>query len=234
MHSAFKNTKTHLATIGDRGNQIDGCSLGVLPQHRRLPLGRIATHMLAIRSQTRLITPVDLRLLLLGARLNLGVIDRQLALNVCRLLFIGLLFRLLHRESPALEIFGDQANRHRLPGFLPDQLLNSLMGPQGILQIQLIRCMVSQLLLQICFIFGAQLSARAKVSTTPLGKQRVPATLTIFLQPSAYCKGGGTPSSSPISWRVNPRSDRETAVLRFFSCAAGDSVRASSRSMLEA
>ena len=68
--------------------------------------------MLAVTSNARLISPVDLVPLVLGPLRNRGVVFIQPLPDCGWALFIRVLQRLLRRKAPPLQIFPDRPNWH--------------------------------------------------------------------------------------------------------------------------
>src|SRR5208337_2536674 len=99
---------------------------GVDPQHRSLPFGRIAASAHVIRSQPRLIAPLDLRALLFGACGDNGVLLVKPPSHRRGGLLVGLLQGFLRRVSPTLEILAD------IPDFQSDAVTGGDELPYGL------------------------------------------------------------------------------------------------------
>ena len=95
IHAAFEDAKTYLALIVDRRDHVDGNTLGVEPDNRRLALGRVSPFMLTVVAHPGLIAPVDLRLPCLGLGFDLGVLLFKPLLNHLGILLISPLDELL-------------------------------------------------------------------------------------------------------------------------------------------
>ena len=118
FHAAFEYLESHLALFGDSGNHIGRGYTGVNPNHVSLALGGVSSFMLAITTQTRLVTPVNFGSLPLGSILDSPISLIQPFLHLLRIPTTSPLGRLLGRKPPPFQIVANDPN-----GYLYTRLL---------------------------------------------------------------------------------------------------------------
>src|SRR5690606_20578412 len=166
----------HLALIGHGGDQAEPFASGVDANHRRLALRSVASSAHIIRAQAGLITPVNFGVLGLGAQGNLRVLLVQPLAHFGRALLVGFLDRLLRRETPALEVIANRADRQRDPVSVAHQLCDRLPIPQRKAQLQWIRRLVADQLPERGLLRVGELAAVAGLAAARLDLHRRPTT----------------------------------------------------------
>src|SRR4051812_7854776 len=155
-------------------------------QLRRVLRPGVATAMLAGRTHTRLVGPVDLAALLGGTPLDLGVLRVQPLLDFLGVLLVRLFDRLLRRVAPAVEVLADRADGHVLPGLLLDQFPDSGAGPQGRRDAQLLWRLLVDESLNGGFLVRVEVTARANRAAGAIAREGLLAALLVLDAPARH------------------------------------------------
>src|SRR3954447_8495696 len=98
----------------------------------------VAAAVLAGRTHTRLVAPVDLPAFLGRTPFDVRVLLLQPLLDFLGVLLVRLTDRLLRGVAPAVEVLAHRADRQVLFGLLLDQLPDRGAGPQRLLDAQVL------------------------------------------------------------------------------------------------
>ena len=142
-------------------------------EHRRVAARGEAPSAQIARAETRLVAPVDLGALALGARGDRGIVVIKPALNLGRPLFVRPLQGFLRRETPAPEIVTDRAHGHPNPVALVNERADRRARPEGERHPPLIRRLVRHEALDRALLRGRQRALRADAPPAPPRDQRV-------------------------------------------------------------
>ena len=145
-----------LPLIRDCGNHTDMSPLCRHSEHRRLSFWTIAADHVRLVLYTRFIAPVDLGLLFFGHGGDFGVLSVEPLLNRFRVLLLRSFDRLLGSESPAFQIFPHCSYRHIEGALSVDDFPNRLPCPERERELELVRGLVDNELLDVSFLFFRQ------------------------------------------------------------------------------
>ena len=135
----FKNHKIQASAIGKRRDHVTPKPLSCPRNHRRLPSTSIRPTTRMIRSQSHLISPINLRFHQLGQLPNLRILLLQPPTDLFRVLLKGFPNRLLRRKPPPSQIPPHRPSRKtntKLPLY---QLPHRLPSPKKKGELQLFR-----------------------------------------------------------------------------------------------
>src|SRR3954470_2806838 len=161
--------------------------------------------MLTGRTDPCLIPPVDLPVLLLGPPFDLRIRLFQPFGHRLGILPVGLPPRLLRCEAPPLQILAHGANRQSNPDLSLDQLLHGLSGPERRRDLQLLRSLGLDRLLDAPLLLPVEEAAGADRSPGAIAGERL---LTSSLIP-------GTPPGDRLLSNSQDGGDIDDSVTQF-------------------
>ena len=194
--------KSDQALVGDGRDHIDTALFGRKSYHRRFPLGGKAPRPISIRLESGLVAPMNHRFFFLRLGHQTGIFCFQPMLDHLRVLLIRPFNRFLWCKSPALQIstYGPDGHLHTVE--LLDQKPDSLPGPQGKGQIQLIRCLIDQQAFNFRFLGGGQRSFLPLPTSSPSQLDGSATLLLVALPEGAgMALAKADPSGPHLGWK---------------------------------
>jgi hypothetical protein len=188
--------------VGHRGDHVDRGVLRRQTDDRGASLRRIAPAVLAITTNARLITPVNLRLLLLCSLSNGRILLLHPTRDGSRLLLVGPFEWFLWGKTPALQIMTDGAHRHADAKPLSDQLADGLSCPQREVELELVWGLVNDAALDFRLLLGREGTVHPACDAAALRCDCGDALDIVLPAPAGYAVAIGTDDSDDFRVRL--------------------------------